>query len=145
MAKPVNIEGGQGAKYPGLTVTRDADAVVVRIPVRFYRRNGRQMVLTQGGDALQPEPGREANVKLISALAKAHRWQEQLESGQYAGPEDLAAANGVDRTYVGRMLRLTSLAPEIVERIITGDEPEGISLRRLQQDLPVVWKEQGWG
>jgi hypothetical protein len=103
------------------------------------------MVLAQGGDAVQPEPEREANGRLLTALAKAHRWQEQLESGQYAGLEDLAAANGVDRTYVGRILRLTSLAPGIVGRIITGDEPEGISLRRLQQDLPVVWKEQGWG
>jgi hypothetical protein len=128
----VNIEGVQGEKYPGLTVTRDADAVVVRIPVRFHRRNGRQMVLTQGGDAVQPEQEREANGRLLTALAKAHRWQEQLESGQYAGLKDLAATNGVDRTYVGRILRLTSLAPGIVERLLTGDEPEGISLRRLQ-------------
>ena len=57
------------------------------------------------------------------------RWyrpsQEQLQSGEFASLEDLAAANGVDRTYVGRVLRLTSLAPEIVERILEGDEPEG--------------------
>ena len=145
MPEPVNIEGVQREKYPGLIVTRDENAVVVRIPVRFYRRNGRQMVLTQGGDAVQPTPEREANGPLVSALAKAHRWQEQLESGQYAGLEELAAANGVDRTYVGRILRLTSLAPDIVERILDGDEPDGISLRRLQQDLPVVWAEQGRG
>jgi hypothetical protein len=56
--------------------------------------------------------------------SRAHRWQQQQESGQYACLEDLAAANGVDRTYVGRILRLTSLAPEIVERILTGDESE---------------------
>jgi hypothetical protein len=86
-----------------------------------------------------------AGISHAAFASLAHRWQEQLESGQYAGLEDLAAANGVDRTYVGRMLRLTSLAPGIVERILTGDEPEGISLRRLQKDLPVVWKEQGWG
>jgi hypothetical protein len=43
------------------------------------------------------------------------------------------------------MLRLTLLAPEIVERIVTGDEPQGISLRRLRRGVPVVWKEQGWG
>jgi hypothetical protein len=103
------------------------------------------MVLTQGGDAVQPMPEREANGTLVSALAKAHRWQEQLESGQYAGLEDMAAANGVDRTYVGRMLRLTSLAPESIERILTGDDPEGISLAKLRTNLPVVWKEQGWG
>ena len=43
------------------------------------------------------------------------------------------------------MLRLTSLAPGIVERILTGDESEGISLRRLQKEVPVVRKEQGRG
>jgi hypothetical protein len=71
--------------------------------------------------------------------------ERRVESGQYAGPEDLAAANGVDCTFVGRILRLTSLAPGIVERILTGEEPLGIGLRRLQKDLPVVWEEQRWG
>ena len=94
---------------------------------------------------IQPTPEREANGTLVFALAKAYRWQEQLESGQYAGLEDLAAANGVDRTYVVRILRLTSLAPGIVERILTGDEPEGISLAKLRTNLPVVWEEHGWG
>lgn len=123
---------------PGRTVFRNGDAIVVRIPVRFYRRNGRQMVLTHGSS----DDEREANGVLVSALAKAYRWQDQLESGEFAGLEDLAKANGVDRTYVGRILRLTSLAPAIVERILSGDEPEGISLRRLQKGLPFVWTEQ---
>jgi hypothetical protein len=43
------------------------------------------------------------------------------------------------------MLRRTSLASGIVERILTGDGPEGMSLSRLQKDLAVVWKEQEWG
>ncbi len=128
--------------YPGLTVSHDGDAIVVRIPVRFHRRNGRQMVLTHGGSNGQAAPERETNGSLVSALAKAYRWQEQLEWGEYASLEDLAAANGVDRTYVGRILRLTSLAPEIVERILDGDEPEGVSLRRLQKDLPLAWSDQ---
>ena len=139
-----NVEKSQQEDYPGLTVIRDGDAIVVRIPVRFYRRNGRQMVLTHGGDNGKTTPDRENNVALVSALAKAYRWQEQLESGEYAGLEDLAAASGVDRTYVGRILRLTSLAPEIVERILNGDEPDGISLRRLQKGVPAVWAEQTW-
>ena len=139
-----NVEKSQQEAYPGRTVFRDGDAIVVRIPVRFHRRNGRQMVLTHGDNG-QATPDRETNGSLVSALAKAYRWQEQLESGEYASLEDLAAANGVDRTYVGRILRLTSLAPEIVERILNGDEPEGISLAKLRNDLPVVWAEQEWG
>ncbi len=138
-----SVEKSQQEDYPALTVSRDGDAIVVRIPVRFYRRNGRQMVLTRG-DHGQTSPDRETNGSLVSALAKAYRWQEQLESGEYTSFEDLAAGNGVDRTYVGRILRLTSLAPGIVERVLDGDEPEGISLRRLQKGVPAVWAEQTW-
>ena len=71
-----------------------------------------------------------------------YRWQEQRESGQYAGVEDMIWVFGVDRTYVGRMLRLTSLAPDIVEAILRGDEPDGISLNKLRRNLPVRWDEQ---
>lgn len=109
-----SIEKNQQERHPGLTVSRDGDAIVVRIPVRFHRRNGRQMVLTHGGDNGQTTADCETNGSLVSALAKACRWQEQLESGEYATLEDLAATNGVVRTYVGRLLRLTSLAPEEV-------------------------------
>lgn len=76
--------------------------------------------------------------------SRAYIWQEQPESGQYAGLDHLAAANGIDRTYVGRILRLTSLAPEIIEAILNGDEPEGISLRRPQKGIPLLWSEQEW-
>ena len=59
-----------------------------------------------------------------------------------ANLEDLARAANVDRSYVGRLLRLTSLAPDIIEAILAGNEPEGISLARLRKDLPVIWEEQ---
>lgn len=71
------------------------------------------MVLACGDNGIA-SPDRETNGSLVSALAKAYRWQEQLESGEYAGLEDLASANGVDRTRVGRILPVTSLAPETV-------------------------------
>jgi len=69
-------------------------------------------------------------------------WQTQLESGEYASLEDLAKDVGCDRTYVGRMLRLTSLAPDIIEAILRGDEPDGLSLEKLRKNLPVRWEEQ---
>jgi len=140
MHETAAIENEQERRYPGLRVRRENGAVVVHIPMRFRRRNGRQMILTEG----QPSGACEsdANHTLIDALAKAHRWQEQLESGEYTSIEDLARAVGVDRTYAGRILRLTSLAPDIIEAILRGDEPEGISLARLHNDLPICWRKQ---
>jgi len=146
------IENQQRNRYPGLRVRRDGDAVVVHIPARFRRRNGRCMILTDGepvavSSTQRDTSGDGGNRTLIEAIAKAHRWQEQLESGEYPSLEDLAHAVGVDRTYVGRMLRLTSLAPDIIEAILRGDEPDGISLRKLQKHLPIRWDEQrkAWG
>ena len=140
MHETTRIENEQQPRYPGLRVRRDGDAVVVHIPVRFRRRNGRQMILTDGDQPAGPQ--RDANQTLIQAIAKAHRWQEQIEAGHYAGIEDLAQAIGVGRTYVGRMLRLTSLAPDIIEAVLRGDEPESMSLGKLRKGLPVRWDEQ---
>lgn len=53
----------------------------------------------------------------------------------------LAASLGVDRSYVARTLRLTSLAPDIVEAILYGEEPNGLprhSPRSLQQSQPTT-------
>ena len=147
------IEDQQKDRYPGLRVRRDGDAVVVHIPMRLRRRNGRCMVLTEGEAAPVSAAqhvashsggggGGGGNRTLIEAIAKGHRWQAQLESGEYASLEDLAKDVGCDRTYVGRMLRLTSLAPDIIEAILRGDEPDGLSLEKLRKNLPVRWGEQ---
>jgi hypothetical protein len=75
------------------------------------------------------------------AVARAHRWKELLESGRYGSWVEIAAAQGVDPSYVARILRLTLLAPDIVESVIDGTEPDGLSLGKLYQ-LPMAWDEQ---
>lgn len=90
------------------------------------------------------------HAKTRDIVDNGHRWQAQLESGEYASLEDLAKDVGCDRTYVGRMLRLTSLAPDIIEAILRGNEPDGLSLEKLRKpvlsaaegNLPVRWEEQ---
>jgi hypothetical protein len=147
MHDATQIEDQQQVQYPGLRVRRDGDAVVVHIPMQLRRRRGRQMVLTHGDStpvsaaAATARIG-DANRTLVEAIARGYRWQRQLESGEYGSVEELAQAVGADRTYVGRMLRLTSLAPDIVEAVLRGDEPEGMSLEKLRKELPVVWGEQ---
>lgn len=151
------VSAGDGAGYAGLDVdsddrpcgcsNRDGDAIVVHIPMRFQRRNGCSMVLPEGAATLVSaaqhlDDMSRVNRPLVEAIAKAHRWQAQLESGEYASLEDLAKDVDCDRTYVGRILHLTSLAPDIVEAILRGDEPDGISLEKLRKNLPVRWKEQ---
>ena len=143
MHEIADIEQKLQHRYPGLCVRRDGQAVVVHIPVRFRRRNGRQIILAEGqAAAAASTSSADGADTLIGAIARAHRWQEQIEAGQFATIEELARELGFDRTYVGRMLRLTSLAPDIVEAILRGNEPDGLSLEKLRKDLPPSWREQ---
>ena len=48
----------------------------------------------------------------------------------------------MDRSYVSRVVRLAVLAPDIVDRIMTGTEPSGISLAKLNKPFPLLWSEQ---
>lgn len=143
------IQQEQERRYPGLHVRRDGEAVVVHIPAQFRRRNGQQTIIVgEDGRPIDPRPNarpkedRRVNRTLVEAIAKAHRWQEQLESGEYPSVDDLANSLKVDRSYVSRLLQLTSLAPDLVEAILRGDEPDGLSLAKLRKNLPVRWDEQ---
>lgn len=61
---------------------------------------------------------------------------------QFEGLEEIARANGVDRGYVGRVLQLTSLAPDIVETILASKTFADISLQRCRKGIPVLWADQ---
>ena len=108
--------------------------------MKLHRRKGRNIVVMPDGQTA--ERGGKANEQLVEAVAKAYRWQEHLESGEYAEITDLAAALGLDRSYVGRMLQLTSLVPDIVQAILAGEEPSGLSLTKLHVGMSERWDEQ---
>jgi hypothetical protein len=79
-----------------------------------------------------------ADPSLVKALARAHRWKRLLENGTYASISELAAAEKIDRGYVGSILRLTLLAPDIVEAILDARQ-EKLGLPALLKPLPLEW------
>ncbi len=94
--------------------------LVVRIPMRFQRRGGRKRIVAADGSELVPAVKPQPDGAIVKALARAHRWQRMLESGEYGTLAELADAERISRSYVCRVLRLTLLAPDIVERILDG-------------------------
>ena len=119
-----------------------AASITVRVPLAIRRRPGRKTVVTPGG-AAGPAPARaHADPALVKALARAHRWQRMLDVGRYASISEMAAAERVDRGYLGRLLKLTLLAPGIVEAILDGRQPAGLGLPKLVESLPVHWDLQ---
>ena len=85
--------------------------------------------VTPDGASWAPRP--RVDNAMVKALARAFRWRKMLDTGVHATLEDLARAKGVHATYVSRVLRLTLLAPEIVEAILDGRQPEGLQLEDL--------------
>jgi hypothetical protein len=57
---------------------------------------------------------------LVKAIVRAFRWREMLEISKYATIAEIAKAEKINESYVGRVLRLTLLAPDIVEAILGG-------------------------
>ncbi len=126
----------------GVTLERDGESVVVKIPMMLKRRMGRKEIIVPAGlDDSAPLPSMPQE-PLITALARAFAWQELIDSGRYSSIAALAEALGVDRCYVRRILTLATLAPDIVEAIVRGEEPSGLSLERLAKGFPLSWNEQ---
>jgi len=78
---------------------------------------------------------------IVKALARAHRWKAMLESGQYVSLTQLAKSEKINLSYLCRMLRLTLLAPEIIESLLDGKQ-QRLELSHLLQPIPLIWTEQ---
>lgn len=114
------------------------DTMTIHVPFRVVKRGGRkEMQLPEG--AAQP---RKPDNTLIKALARAFRWKRMLESGDFASISELAENEGIAFTYMARVLRLTLLAPDIVEAILDGRQRSEVTLARVLEPFPVEWMSQ---
>jgi hypothetical protein len=122
---------------------RDARSITVRVPISIRRRGGRRLVLAPDGRDISKAPViRHIDSALVKAIARAFRWREMLESGEYTTIREVAAAEKINETYVGRVLRLTLLAPDIIEAIVNGRAVANQRLDRLLCGFPVEWRAQ---
>ena len=116
-----------------------SDAVTLHVPFRMVKRGGRkEMQLPPGAVAERAR----IDSTLVKALARAFRWKRMLDSGEFATAADLARREGIAASYLTRILRLTLLAPEIVEAILDGRQSSEFSVEILREDLPPEWKAQ---
>ena len=79
---------------------------------------------------------------MVKAIARAFRWRHLLESGKHATIAEIAAAEKINASYIGRVLWLILLAPDIVEAILGGRQPAEMTVAVLMRPFPVWWREQ---
>jgi hypothetical protein len=128
---------------PKPKINSDGRTITVRVPISIRKRGGRKVVL-----APDDSPGsarllcRGPDNAMIKAVARAFRWREMLEMGAYGTVTELANAEGIDHSYVGRILRLTLLAPDVVESILNDRLSEAVTIANLSHAFPLCWKAQ---
>ena len=114
------------------------ETVTVHIPFRLVKRGGRKEMQLPDGASCQ----RKMDNTLIKALARAFRWKRMLESGEFTTIAELAEREGIAPSYMTRVLRLTLLAPDIVETILDGKQGPELTLASVLEPLPVEWNLQ---
>ena len=119
----------------------EGNTLVVRIPMQFQRRGGRKRIVAPDGSGLAPSP-KKPDSALVEALARAWRWQRMLDEGLYTSISEIGKAEGINKSYISRILRLTLLAPATVEAILAGKADQALMLERLEQPLPASWEAQ---
>jgi hypothetical protein len=119
-----------------------ATSITVRVPLAIRRRAGRKTIVTPAGEQSVQAVTTRADPALVKALARAFRYQRLLDEGQYASISEMAAAEKIERGYLGSLLRLTLLAPDVVEAILNGHAPSDLGLPRLLEPLPLSWVNQ---
>ena len=116
-------------------------SITVRVPVTIRKRGGRRLVVAPDGAPWPPARARIDNT-LVKALARAHRWKKMLDDGRYGSVTELAKGEKLDRGYLGKILMLTLLAPDIVEAIMDGRQPPDLGVHVLREGFSVDWGEQ---
>ncbi|MCA9470378.1 MAG: recombinase family protein [Nitrospira sp.] len=118
---------------------KQRQARVLEIPWRMIRRGGRTELRGQGAPV---QPTGQPHEGLVRAMVRAWQWKDELVAGRVPTIKALAQREGLTRRYVMRVLRLSFLAPDIIERILTGRQPPDLTLEPFRRPIPLEWAAQ---
>jgi len=115
------------------------ETISVHVPFTIRKYGGRKQVVMPTDIPIQRP---RADGTLVKALARAFRWKRMLESGDFATVKELAEHEKMAFSYMTRVLRLSLLAPNIVEAILEGRHPTEMKLADLLDPFSMEWDEQ---
>jgi len=110
------------------------DSLETFVPLLFRRKGARRVVTDE----------RHAHdVTLLEGLARGFYWQHLVDTGTMQSGSDVARAEGLDPSVPNELMRLTLLAPDIIEILMTGRQPRRMNLIWFQRNpIPVDWEAQ---
>jgi len=131
---------GQDMDSPMQASTEDAaDLLILKTDAQLKRCGGEvrfQLPPDSNQAKAHPTPS------LIRAVARAHDWVDRILRGELKNQRALAEATGLDERYVGRILPLAFLAPDLTEAILEGKHAAHLTLENFRGDISIDWHEQ---
>jgi site-specific DNA recombinase len=116
------------------------DLICLSIETRIKRYGGVvHLVVPPNPTAIVPAKTKSS---LLKALARANSWYLSVLEGRAEDQRDLARHAGLTRRYVGKVLPCAFLAPDIVESILQGHQPDDLTFASLCKKIPLSWTEQ---
>ncbi len=117
----------------------NTQTVTIHVPFQITKRGGRkEMVLPAEAPVQRPR----TDNTVVKALGRAFRWKRMLETGSYASVTELAEKEKIGMSYLTRVLRMTLLAPDIIDAILEGRQGDGVDLTALAAPFPTEWRAQ---
>ena len=118
----------------------DNGNIEVTLPVRL-KFDGHKTVLVRP-DSASEELDPDDMTVLQKALVQGAKYRDALENGEVATVSELSRRENQDRAFMFRSLSMVNLAPDIVEAILDGSEPEKLTMAALRSGIPDDWNEQ---
>ena len=113
-------------------------------PLKFRQRGGRRIVIPAAESSLEEQTKKTTiNSPLINAVAQAFYWAKLIDMGVAASGSDVAEREGLEASTVNERLRLSLLSPEIIESVLNGTQPKGLTVQWLNRNsFPADWEKQ---
>ena len=110
------------------------------IPLTQRRRNGRPRIVAP--ETATHFQSRTQDPHILRALGRAWAWRRKLESGEAATLVDIARVEKISDRFVGRIIRLAYLSPDLLERLVISRDPPSVSVNDLIKATYLPWAEQ---
>ena len=121
-------------------MTNPDNTIRVVIPLTIRKRNGRPRIAAPSES--ESAADRVQDARLLRAVARAWSWRCQLESGAATTIHDIAAVENVTDRFIGRMIRLAYLSPDVLEELVIARRPSSITINDLTGIADLPWAEQ---
>jgi hypothetical protein len=133
-------------KQQNIQIAND-EIINLFVPLEIKKRGGSAIIILPK-NLKKEEMTKCFDEKMIKAFAKAYKWKNMLEEDKIGSLAQIAVKENITGAYVSKVFNLNFIAPEIVEKILNGEQPRDLKLQdMLVGKFPLLWQEQKelWG